>query len=121
MRIFSVLLTLFAFGILVLRIGSGHRTDFDDLHTLILMQIVLLFFFNSIFLFVFIYFPNNGIKKLVICLNFLTVFSLLYFLFTLFTIKIGDIYALIPIILMGILIWMGCKILYYLIKEKIND
>lgn len=117
--LYSILLFLFSLGMLTLQGASGHKLNFDDQGTLIYMAVFLIFLLTSILLIVFIYKQSILIKSLSTGFNFLTILSLLYLFYEIIQVKIGDFSALIPIIFMGILTLIGCKILYYLLKEKI--
>lgn len=119
--LYSILLFLFSIGMLVLQGTSGHKLNFDDRGTLIYVTVFLIFLSTSILLIIYNCKQSIFVKKLSTGFNVLTILSLLYLFYEITQVKIGDFFALIPIICMGTLTLIGCRILYYLVRGNVPN
>jgi hypothetical protein len=118
--ILIVLLILFSFGMVVLYGASGHSVNFKNVETLIYLLLVFLYSLTALILLIFNYKKKVLIKNVSIASVFLTIISFSYLFYEIFKIKIGDFFALIPIMMMIIILFLSVRILYYLLNYKVE-
>lgn len=116
--ILIVFLILFSFGMIVLYCASGHRVNFKNFETLIYLLLAFLYSLTALMLLIFNYKKKVLIKNISIVSVFLTIMSFSYLFYEIFKIKIGDFFALIPIMMMVIILFLSIRVLYYLLNYK---
>ena len=117
----SILLIIFSLGMIILLGASGHSIYFNNFETLKYLGLIILYLSTSVFLIVYIYKKSSKIKKITKTLLLLVFISFLYLFYEIFKVKIGDYFALIPIVILLGMIILNIKIFFFLLKEqKIN-
>ncbi len=119
--IFSICLIIFSLGIIVIYGASGHKFDLNKLDNQIYLFLILLYSSSAITLILKLYKKTLLITRILITLLFLVLVSFLYFFYEIFSIKIGDLSAIVPIFLGLSIVFMNIKILIYFIKNDIED
>jgi len=111
----SVLLFVFAFFMVVLYGASGHSVNLEDSDSMLYLSIGGLYLLTAITLLLFNVKQLAFLKKGVIILIVLVLFSILYFFYEISKVKTADFAALIPISILLIVVGFSIKILYWLI------
>lgn len=116
--ILIVFLILFSLGMIVLYGASGHRMNFQDFESIMILFFIFLFLFTAITLLIFNYKKSGLVRKISLISIFFTLMSFIYFFYEILKVKIGDFFALIPIMILIAVFILSIKVLYYLFNYK---
>jgi hypothetical protein len=118
MFILIALLILFSIGMIILYGASGHRINIYNYETQKYLLSVSLYTLTSSMLLIFVYKQKSLIKNISIGLLFLTVLSFVYLFYEMVKVKIGDFFALLPISMILIILYLSIKVIVCLIKNE---
>jgi len=118
MFILIVLLILFSIGMIILYGASGHKININNFETQKYLLSASLYALTSLMLLILVYKNKPLIKNISIGLLFVTVLSFVYLFYEILKVKIGDFFALIPMSMMLLILYLSIKVMVYLIKDK---
>lgn len=116
--ILIVLLILFSTGMVILYGASGHKININNYETQKYLLSSSLYVLTSLMLLVFVYKKITLVKKISIGLLFVTILSFIYLVYEILKVKIGDFFALIPILMMFSILYLSIKVMIHLIKNR---
>ena len=113
----SILLVLTALGMIVLYGASGHSVNLKDIETVKYLFLIVLYVSTSIVLLLYNYKNSSNLKVISKGCLVLTLISLLYLLYEILKVKIGDVAGVIPVLILFTIVFLDIRVLYYLLKK----
>ena len=121
MPVLSILFFIFSLGVLILLFATGHKINFLDFETFVVLIISIIYFLSGVLMFVYIKYSNPILTKIIILLLILSLISLFYWLYLAFEIQAFAFETILPLAALGLTILLTIKVLSFLLKIRQRD